>query len=157
MFSLFSGIFFTVMFFFLLKNLIIIYLLIRNSGIALAISFKPKSFIYVHYLIRNYIRYTLPIIVSIGMIYVVPLFGSGPLWHLFDQTMTQPCKDNIWSALFFTNNFQNNIEDMVNSFLIINEIIFLKNFHCLTLVQFADSICFDDFSAKIIGTSYFIN
>nr|XP_027194180.1 nose resistant to fluoxetine protein 6-like [Dermatophagoides pteronyssinus] len=84
------------------------------SGIALAISFKPKSFIYVHYLIRNYIRYTLPIIVSIGMIYVVPLFGSGPLWHLFDQTMTQPCKDNIWSALFFTNNFQNNIEDMCN-------------------------------------------
>lgn len=124
MFSLFSGICFIVMFFFLLKNLIIIYLLIRNSGIALAISFKPKSFIYVHYLIRNYIRYTLPIIVSIGMIYVVPLFGSGPLWHLFDQTMTQPCKDNIWSALFFTNNFQNNIEDMVNSFLIINEIIF---------------------------------
>ncbi|KAH9491201.1 hypothetical protein DERF_015932 [Dermatophagoides farinae] len=84
------------------------------SGIALAVSFKPKSFIYVHYLIRNYIRYTLPIIVSIGLIYVVPLFGSGPLWHLFDQTMTQPCKDNIWSALFFTNNFQNNIEDMCN-------------------------------------------
>lgn len=84
------------------------------SGVALAVSFNQKTFHYLKYVLRNYIRYTLPILVSIGIIYVVPLFGSGPLWHLFDQTMTQPCKDNVLSTLFFTSNFQNNIEEICN-------------------------------------------
>ncbi|KAF7494136.1 Nose resistant to fluoxetine protein 6 [Sarcoptes scabiei] len=84
------------------------------SGIALTLSFESKKFFISRFTIHNYLRYLLPIIASIGLIYLVPLFGSGPMWHLFDQTMVQPCVENVWSTLFFYNNFQENIEEICN-------------------------------------------
>lgn len=86
--------------------------LIAYSGISVALAFKPSSFNYGKYILQNYLRYAVPILFSIGLIYVIPLLGSGPLWHLFDETITHNCKKNLWPTLFFYNNINENIEEI---------------------------------------------
>ncbi len=88
--------------------------LIAYSGISVALAFKPSSFNYGKYILQNYLRYAVPILFSIGLIYVIPLLGSGPLWHLFDETITHNCKKNLWPTLFFYNNINENIEEIVS-------------------------------------------
>lgn len=76
-------------------------------------AFKPREFNYLKYVARNYLRYTLPILASIGLIYMVPLFGSGPLWHLFDETLTDNCRTNVWATLLFYSNLNDSYENTV--------------------------------------------
>lgn len=90
-------------------------ILIAFSGISVALTFKPKSFSYGKYILQNYLRYAVPILFSIGLIYVIPLLGSGPLWHLFDETITHNCKTNLWPTIFFYNNINENIEEIVSA------------------------------------------
>lgn len=86
------------------------------SGISVALAFKSQSFSYLKYIVQNYLRYVVPILFSVGLIFIVPLMGSGPLWHLFDQTITHSCKHNLWPTLLFYNNINENIEDIVSHF-----------------------------------------
>lgn len=84
------------------------------AGAGLALHYKAEKFNYVRYVAKTYLNNILPIIFSIGLIFVVPTIGSGPLWHLFDETMTAPCRNNLWPTLLMYNNLNENFEQTVS-------------------------------------------
>lgn len=85
--------------------------------------YRAHKFNILEYLSKTYVKYVLPVLASIGLIYIFPLLGSGPLWHLFDETVARQCQKNILSNLLFYNNLNENIEEIVSDSLILEVLI----------------------------------
>ena len=97
-----------------IDNVLLINIFFR-SGVSIALNYHRKKFNLFRFFIQNYIQYILPILASIGLIYIIPLIGNGPLWHLFEENVSRQCQSSLWSNIFFINNLNKNIEDIVST------------------------------------------
>ena len=77
------------------------------------------KFNYSIFIIGLYFRLTPALIGSILFIYLLPLFGDGPLWT--DSVMLKDfvgfCQRNIHKSLLYVNNFENLFIENVRSFI----------------------------------------
>ncbi|XP_022253984.1 nose resistant to fluoxetine protein 6-like [Limulus polyphemus] len=70
--------------------------LMKNSGNKLNIPL---------YIFHRYMRLTPPMVLLIGLVYLTPLFGSGPVWHeIIDQKVTG-CRKYWWINLLYLQNY----------------------------------------------------
>lgn len=111
-------------FFIRLYYLLDVFLII--SGIAFVWSLKwekkaataEANFNYASYVLKTYLRYLFPVLFSVGLICVLPLLGSGPLWGLFEETIASSClttgtTGNLFPTLFMYSNFVEKMETIV--------------------------------------------
>ncbi|RWS27315.1 nose resistant to fluoxetine protein 6-like protein [Leptotrombidium deliense] len=47
-----------------------------------------------------------PYLTIIGIVFILPLLGSGPLWPQSVENTAQVCRNNFWENILFVNNFQ---------------------------------------------------
>ena len=112
-------------FFIRLYYLLDVFLII--SGIAFVLSLKREkkattaeaNFNYAGYVLKTYLRYLFPVLFSVGLIWVMPLLGSGPLWGLFEETISSSCSatgpgGNLFPTLFMYSNFVEKVETIVS-------------------------------------------
>lgn len=83
------------------------------AGAALSIHLKTKNLNYVGYVLKTYVQYLVAVLFSVLVLLILPLFGSGPLWHLFDEIVSENCRRNYLPTIFFYNNLDENFEDKV--------------------------------------------
>ncbi len=75
---------------------------------------KYNPFNYIKYLINRWLSITRKIIGPILLLYLLPLFGEGPIWHYFEQLHVKPCKQYLMQTLFFYNNYMNGFDKIVS-------------------------------------------
>lgn len=48
------------------------------------------------------------------VVYLLPLFGDGPIWHYFEKLHTQPCYDSVLPNFLFYNNYADSLDEVVS-------------------------------------------
>lgn len=107
--------------YFFLRLYYVLDVFLLYSGIAFMVSFSrvaktitSSANFYLGHVARTYICYLLPVLFSVGIILVIPLFGSGPLWGLFSETIASSCQVNARPTLFMYSNLVEKIETIVS-------------------------------------------
>ena len=94
--------------------------ILLNSGFLLAITtfYRKRSSSFGRYLLTRWLRFTPSVLGYVAFTILLGAIGSGPLFHskLIDPYI-RPCVENIWSQLFYFNNW-NNFNDMASLLLI---------------------------------------
>src|SRR6218665_826164 len=80
----------------------------------MVLNYRPKRFQYFQFISITYLRYAEPVLFTIGVIYVMPLLNSGPMWSQFNDTITESCRHSFWPTILFYNNFNYNVETVCN-------------------------------------------
>ena len=77
------------------------------------------KFNYSIFFIGLYLRLTPPLIGSILFIYLLPLFGDGPLWtdSNYLENLVGFCKRNFHRNLLYINNFDDILNEIVRDFI----------------------------------------
>lgn len=67
----------------------------------------------------RWMRFIPPLVASIFLLYLAPLFGSGPLFKSAYKTMNYPCYRNWYKNVFFINNiWMETIDEMVGNLFV---------------------------------------
>ncbi|XP_054717952.1 nose resistant to fluoxetine protein 6-like [Uloborus diversus] len=56
-------------------------------------------------IVKHYIKLCLPLLMTIGVIILLPLVGSGPMWGEFLTDAISCCRNNIWAQVGMYSNF----------------------------------------------------
>ncbi|XP_023222899.1 nose resistant to fluoxetine protein 6-like [Centruroides sculpturatus] len=70
-------------------------------------SLEEKKFNFILFILQRYLRLTVLVLITLCFITIVPLFGSGPLWHDVVEKKVEHCKDSWWMYPLFISNWMN--------------------------------------------------
>ncbi|XP_067125800.1 nose resistant to fluoxetine protein 6-like [Centruroides vittatus] len=70
-------------------------------------SLEEKKFNFILFILQRYLRLTVLVLITLCFITIVPLFGSGPLWHDVIEKKVELCKDSWWMYPLFISNWMN--------------------------------------------------
>lgn len=73
--------------------------------------------VYLKFVANRWMSLARRLLGPICLILLMPLFGSGPMWHYFDEIYARPCRTNWLSAFTFTSNYAHSLDDVVSYFL----------------------------------------
>ncbi|XP_054155916.1 nose resistant to fluoxetine protein 6-like [Oppia nitens] len=96
------------------RNYLVIDSLITLSGFLLSYSVYSKlqknngRLNYLTFILKRWLRFATLMFGSVLFIYLFPLTGSGPIWHIGVGWVTTGCQNsqNLWKMLFFVHNFR---------------------------------------------------
>lgn len=77
---------------------------------------KPSLVNYLKYVAHRWLSMCRRLVGPILVVYLLPLFGDGPIWHYFEQLHTVPCQNNLLSNLLFYNNYADSLDQVVSVF-----------------------------------------
>lgn len=75
---------------------------------------KPSLFNYIKFVLNRWLSLTRRLIGPILVVYLLPLFGEGPIFHYFEQLHSAPCKNNLLPTFLFYSNYANSVDEVVS-------------------------------------------
>ncbi|XP_013785865.1 nose resistant to fluoxetine protein 6-like [Limulus polyphemus] len=87
--------------FFFLSGLVLVYTTMKK------LNGKNGRLNLVRYVIHRYLRLTLPMMLVISLMFILPLISSGPLWNNAVESQIQRCRNTWWANMFYFSNFLN--------------------------------------------------
>lgn len=77
---------------------------------------KPSVLNYLKYVAYRWLSYSRRLIGPIFLVYLMPLFGDGPIWHYYEQIYSNPCKHNLLPSFLFYSNYVDSLDEVVSGF-----------------------------------------
>ena len=66
---------------------------------------QREKFNFIRYVAARYFRLTPQLAIVILITLLLPLFGSGPIFHEFVDHIVEGCEENWWITLLYVNNY----------------------------------------------------
>ncbi len=70
---------------------------------------------YIRYIFERWLKLSRRIIGPILVVYILSIFGSGPLWNSLKTIFINPCKTNYMQCLLLFNNYFENFDQLVSN------------------------------------------